>query len=139
MSKLLAKRALRSTLGMLAAVVCAIAAPVGSRAGEPHLATSIWCDRAEQIESVVRTHVADGVALPTAIARTNAAAQDPGACIAASAIVLETGETRRLVVGNQLISIEQHLVLGIMKDEQVLRIAPVTWYAARLVARLTAL
>ena len=138
MSKLLAKRPLRSILPVLAVAIGFIAGPLAARAQQPELATSVWCDKAEQIESVVRTHVGDGVALPAAVERANAAAQDPGACIAATAIVVETGESRRLVIGNQLMAIEQFMVIGVVKDGQVLRIQPVMWYSAKIVAKLAA-
>ena len=138
MSKLLIKHPLRSILPVLAAAFGVIATPLAAQAQQPELATSIWCDKAEQIESVVRTHVGGGVALPAAVERANAAAQDPGACIAATAIVVETGESRRLVVGNQMMAIEQFMVIGVVKDGQVLRIQPVMWYAAKVVAKLAA-
>lgn len=138
MFDVLAKRALRSMLPLAAAAIT-VAAPFAANAQTPELATSVWCDKAEQVESVVRTHLADGLALQAAVERTNAAAETPDACVAATAVVVETGETRRFVAGNQLMETSQFLVIGVVKDGRVLQIEPVMWYAAKIVAKLAAI
>ena len=135
-----AKRLKLAVLPALAAAAFGIlAAAAPTMAQQPVMATSIWCDKAEQIESVLRSHLGEGLALPAAVEQTNEAAQDPGACIAATAIVVETGPERRFVAGNQMMAVGQFMVLGVVKDGAILQIQPVVWYAARVVAKLTAL
>ena len=132
-----AKRPRRYLLSALAAAAGLAAAPIQSQAQQPVLTQAVWCDKAEQIESVLRSHLGDGVALPAAIARANADAKDDGACIAAAAIVVELGEASRFVAGNQLMAVGQFIVVGVVKDGQVLQIQPVVWYAAKVMAQLT--
>ena len=125
---------------MLATAAVALASPPSpADARQPALNTTVWCDEAEQIETFLRTHVGDGLALQAAVARTNAAARSPDACVAATAAAVETGEARRLVVGNNVVAIEQYLVIGVVKDGLILQIEPVTWFAAKFVAQLTPL
>ena len=52
------------------------------------------------------------------------------------AMVVETGQTRRIVAGNRLIEIGQFVVIGVVKDGRLFQIEPVVWFAARIVAQL---
>lgn len=124
----------------LAAVALAGFALTGTAQAQPiETSSAIWCDKAEQLEDVLRAHASEGVSLPAAMERVNAKAQDPGACIMATAFVNQTSEIRRVVIGNEMISIREYLVIGVMKSGQPVQIEPQVWFAARVLAQLTAL
>jgi len=128
-----------TTAALAAAAFAALAATSGAHAQQLEAAPGIWCDKAEQVESLVRSHLGDGLALEAALAKTNSEAHDPGACVAAMAIVAETRVGRRFVAGNQMVAITEYVVYGVMKNGQPVQIPPQVWFAAKVVAKLTAI
>ena len=134
-----AKSPLRITLLALAAAIAAgLSCTVAATAQELEVQGAVWCDKPEQLESVLKRHLVDGMPIEAALAMTNAAVADPSACGAVKAIVSPTGKSRRFVVGDQLMSIAEYTVHGVIKDGQPLKIEALTWYSARMVAKLTA-
>lgn len=108
---------------------------------KPEMKSAIWCDTFDQIESVMRAHHTDGVPLRAAMDRVNARANDPGACIAAVAMVVKLDQSRRLFVGKNIKSvmvIDTFLILGVVTRRAgggmaVLQ-SPQTWYSAEVLA-----
>lgn len=144
MSRLMVKNFLKSTATALA-VVAALMNPLAgvaqagpSQAGpsDVELVTSVWCDTAEQVESVYRAHFAQGLTIEAAVAKTNMAAAQPAACAAVSALVVEAGEARRFVAGNQMMSLSRFVVVGFVKDGRATQIRPQMQFTGKVIARL---
>ncbi len=132
---------------MLAAMMAAAPAvaqdqqPEGKPDAKPEMKSAVWCDTSDQIETVMRAHHTDGIPLRVAIERVNALANDPGACIAAVAMVVKLDQPRRLFVGKTVKSvmvIDTFLILGVLTRRAgggmaVLQ-SPQTWYSAEVLA-----
>lgn len=144
MFRLMVKKSLKSTATALTVAAALMnplagasnAGPSNAGPSDVELVTSVWCDTAEQVESVYRAHFAQGLPLEAAVARTNMTAAQPAACAAISALVVEAGEARRFVAGNQMMSLSRFVVVGFVKDGRATQIRPQMQYTGKVIARL---
>ena len=74
---------------------------------------SLWCDTADQLETVLRAHYTDKVPLPRAMAEINRFS--PEACIIARAIINPGTEVKRVTAGDVVMSLRAARVHGIMR------------------------
>ncbi len=121
-------------------LMAALGAPLSASAeGEAlpenvEIVTSMWCDTADQLESVLMSHYAHKVPMAQAMAEINRFS--PDACIMARAIVRTGGEVRRVTAGNSIMSLRVALVLGVMRGQYAMMMRPQTWYFVRIVDEL---
>jgi hypothetical protein len=101
------------------------------------IVASIWCDTAEQLETVLRAHHTHKVPMSSAMAEINK--DNPEACIFARAIVSAGPEVKRLTAGDAVMSLRAAEVHGIMRGQYALMMRPQTWYFMRVVAELVPL
>lgn len=117
--------------------------PVAAQQEQPQvpenveIVASIWCDTADQLETVLRAHYAHKVPMSRAMAEINK--DNPEACIFARAIVSMGAEVKRLTAGDTVMSLRSAQVHGIMRGQYALMMRPQTWYCMRVVAELVPL
>lgn len=128
-------RSRRTSFALAAALIACVMLPARAVPEQLSLNNGIWCDRVEQIEYLYRLHYGREIPLADALRMTNAAARDPNACVSVQAIVMEGGETRRIVAGTQMLSIVEYAVFGIVQNGRPVRIPPQTWYAAKVLSK----
>lgn len=144
MPRLMVNKSLKSVATALAVAAAlmnplagfAHAGPSQGPQNEVELVSSVWCDTAEQVESVYRAHYAQGLSIEAAVAKTNTRAAQPSACAVVSALVVEAGEARRFVAGNQMVALSRFVVVGFVKDGRATQIRPQMQYTGRVVAKL---
>ena len=98
---------------------------------------SLWCDTADQLETVLKAHYHDKVPMGEAMAAINRFS--PEACIVARAIVKAGGEVRRLTAGDNIMSLRSARVHGIVRGGYALMMTPQTWFYVKIIAELTPL
>lgn len=98
---------------------------------------SLWCDTADQLETVLRAHYTDKVPMGQAMAEINR--DNPEACVVARAIVKLGVEVRRVTAGDAVMSLREARVHGIMRGRYALMMRPQTWFCVQIVAELTPL
>jgi len=98
---------------------------------------SLWCDTADQLETVLRAHYSNKVPLARAMAEINRS--NPEACIFARAIVTPGSEIKRMTAGDNVMSLRAARVHGIMRGGYPLMMTPQTWYHMHILAELVPL
>jgi hypothetical protein len=98
---------------------------------------SLWCDTADQLETVLKAHYVEKVPMAEAMAEINR--DNPEACIFARAIISPGPEVKRLTAGDAVMSLKSARVLGIMRGRYALMMTPQTWYYVSVVAELVPL
>jgi hypothetical protein len=98
------------------------------------IVSSLWCDTADQLETVLVAHYKNKKPMGQAMAEINRFS--PDACIVARAIVRPGDEVRRVTAGNNIMSLRSALVLGIMRGQYAMMMRPQTWYFVRIVDEL---
>ena len=98
---------------------------------------TLWCDTADQLETVLRSHFTDKVPMTEAMAAINQFS--PEACVVARAIISKGAEVRRVTAGDNIMSLYSAKVMGIMRGQYALMMRPQVWYGVQVVAELTPL